>query len=568
MLTPILALILFGCSSDDPPIVSTTAGVMVTETTAGTAGTTAGTTTGSTAGSILDVGPELLEPETTITAELAGTEYQLYKLDSGSNISLVTNSGNVDILVVDEVEDIDFSNIDFEDFDFNAVFGNDKNLCWSAWYTEEDVCTATAEDGDVYALVLAFEDSNYSISSTAECSVQNINRWVKRNMLDYYIYASEVPNVNSDEYSDPSDLVDALRFESLDPFSNIQDASDQISLAEEGVDFGFGFDWRRDANGDLRMLYVFDDGPFGRAGIKRGDIAVSINGELLGDMSEARFYELYGTEENPVLANWQFIDGETGDTKTVSVAQNEFRVNTVLESGVYTNPDFSGAVGYIAFKQFIQPSVEELDFVIQSFAIDGVTELVLDLRYNGGGSARVKARVASQIAGSIVENQLQSREKHNEKYSAYDFEAYFPAASPSLDLNRMVVLTTHQTASASERLINELRPYFEVVTMGSKTRGKAFGSSGREYCGKMLNAMQLQGVNANDVSVAGGIIADCYAEDDTSNDFGLGEGMFGSAVDYLVNGTCEVAPMTIATRSRGNEAPRPTETIMLDSFSE
>ena len=111
-------------------------------------------------------------------------------------------------------------------------------------------------------------------------------------MLDYYIYANDVPAIDPDVYTDPSDLVRDLRFESLDPFSNIQDAVRQTRLFEEGISFGFGFDWAFDADDNLRIIYTFDDGPFGRAGIKRGDIAVSINGELLSEMSNERYFEL------------------------------------------------------------------------------------------------------------------------------------------------------------------------------------------------------------------------------------------------------------------------------------
>lgn len=388
-------------------------------------------------------------------------------------------------------------------------------------------------------------------------------------MLDYYIYANDVPAIDPDVYTDPSDLVRDLRFESLDPFSNIQDAVRQTRLFEEGISFGFGFDWAFDADDNLRIIYTFDDGPFGRAGIKRGDIAVSINGELLSEMSRERFSELYGSEENPVTADWGFIDGETEDLKTVSVAQGEHTLNTVLLSEIYTNPNFSGVVGHVVFKQFLEPSVDELDAVIQFFVDNGVTELVLDLRYNGGGRSSVGARLASQLAGSPVDGLLQSRHEHNETYSAFDYEDDFPEALPDLDINRVIVLTTDRTASASERLINSLRPYFEVVTIGSTTVGKAFRSSGRRYCGKILNAMQTQGKNANGVSVSGGISADCYAADDVSNNFGQGEGMLDSALNFIVDGSCQTTPPPmIAARSSRKSAPQLSEVLLLDSLSE
>jgi len=388
-------------------------------------------------------------------------------------------------------------------------------------------------------------------------------------MLDYYIYASDVPSVNPDVYADPSELVKDIRFNDLDPFSSVQDTAERTRFFEDGVSFGLGYNWRFDDNDDVRIRFAYDDSPFGRAGIKRGDIAVSVNGESLSDISDERLQELIGSQENPVNSIWTFIDGETGSTKAVSVTPSEYRLNTVLDAKSYISQNFNGVVGHIVFNQFVETSVDELDTAIQRFIDDGVTELVLDLRYNGGGRSHVGARLASQIAGSIVHDQLKIRDLHNEKYSRFDYERYFPEALPALDINRVVVLTTGSTASASERLISSLRPYFEVVTIGSTTRGKAFSSNDRKYCGKTLSAMRTRGVNANGVSVAGGISADCYAKDDLTNNFGPGEGMLQSALNYLVDGSCQAAPTTIAARSgHKRSAPKTAEIKMFESMNE
>ena len=122
-----------------------------------------------------------------------------------------------------------------------------------------------------------------------------------------------------------------------------------------------------------------------------------------------------------------------------------------------------------------------------------------------------------------------------------------------MDLARVIVLTTASTASSSELLVNSLRPYMEVVTIGGTTRGKAYISSPRNFCGLSLNAMKAQGVNSNGVSVAGGIPADCYATDDPTRPFGtdeeVAEGMLQSALAYINDGICDVGPAVAKRRS-------------------
>jgi hypothetical protein len=124
-------------------------------------------------------------------------------------------------------------------------------------------------------------------------------------------------------------------------------------------------------------------------------------------------------------------------------------------------------------------------------------------------------------------------------------------------------LTTEDTASASELITNSLRPYIEVITIGGTTLGKPFGSVGRNFCGIVLNAMEIEYLNANGVSVAGGLPADCFAADDLTRNFGLQsgsvEGMLLGALEYLALGTCETAPTPLASRSQ--EKPLIDETL-------
>lgn len=479
----------------------------------------------------------------TVAGGLAQGESQIYRVDSGAHISLFASSGDANIFIFDN-----FDEIDVNELATNEIYDNEDVLCWSAWGFKEDVCSASVADGEMFALVHGRIAATYDITAVANCTTDVINDWVYRSLNDYYFYADQVPVVDPGGYDDPMDMIRDLRFEPLDEYSGIQDTKAQSAFFEDGIQFGLGGFWERDSQNIRRIAYVYNESPFGQAGVKRGDVAVTLGGEPLEGMLDERYFELIGSRENPVVSDWTFIDRDTGQTKAVSVLIADYPINTVLHADYYDVEGINGSIGYIVLSNFIEPSRAELNEVIENFVNNGVTEVVLDLRYNGGGRSHVSRQLASQIGAERVQGNTFARFEHNNNYSSFDFEEAFPESSPVLGLDRLVVLTTKRTASASESLINTLRPYMDVVTIGDKTEGKAFRSYGRQFCDKTLNLMQVQGVNASGVSVVGGIPADCYAQDDLVRDFGRQsgtfEGMFEKGVDYLVNGTCDIAPAT------------------------
>ena len=179
----------------------------------------------------------------------------------------------------------------------------------------------------------------------------------------------------------------------------------------------------------------------------------------------------------------------------------------------------------------------------------------LDLRYNSGGRVFVAERLAAQLSGNRLTGEVFSSTRYNDTYRNLDSVREFEEAMPTLDLSRVIVITTPRTASASELVINALSPYLEVVTIGERSTGKPFQSFSRDFCGMSLNAMSSEIVNASGNSVAGGIEATCYAVDDRTRNYGIGEagieGMLLAALDYVVFGDCAVAPADtpIAARS-------------------
>ena len=450
-------------------------------------------------------------------------------MPSGAEVILTSDTGDVDLFLITE-----------------PVFSVDALVCSGIVVGREHNCAATVDDGELYALVFAQEDSTFTLTATTDCSVASVNQWVNRNMLDYYLFADLVPVVDPAAFNNPGELIQELRFNELDPFSNIQVAAVQEERTETGGAFGLGFRSMVDSEGNERVTTVYTDSPFGRAGVNRGDIIVGIDGVAVDELDDQVIFELLGDRDNPREAVWEFVRGDTGTTEFIPITIGEFTVNSVLFSSTFTNDNFGGTVGYLVFDSFIGTSEQDLDVAIADLRDAGITELVLDLRYNGGGLISVANRLASQIAGPSVAGETLVSYEFNDEYTDVNFDFDAVNASPSLDLDRVLVLTTGQTASSSELVINGLQPFIEVVTFGERTLGKPFISASRPFCGVSLNAMEAQGVNSNGVTVAGGIEADCFAADDVTRDYGSRsgslEGMLASSLDFLLNGTCDASP--------------------------
>ena len=387
-----------------------------------------------------------------------------------------------------------------------------------------------------------------------ECDVPSLNQWVDDSMRDFYLFADQVPVVDLADFDSPESLIRDLRV-LPDTFSSVTNATTSAQIFDEGLSFGIGFVWRFDSNNVPRILFIQDDAPSAAAGMRRGDAIISVNGEDWATLSFSRFQTLIGTREEPREARFELISAITGETYFSDVTPAEYSINTVLHDEIINVPNLGSNIGYLAFNSFLETSEAELQDVFSRFQAANVNELVLDLRYNGGGRTRIARLLAALISSPTTDGELLIEYRFNDRYTSRNFSRIFANVDNALGLGRVVILTTGSTASSSEIVINSLKPYIDVVTIGSTTVGKPFISSGRDLCDRRINAMEAEGFNAAGVSVSGGITADCIAQDDLTRDFGTNEngleGMLQSAYDFIVAGTCDtVIQATISEDSR------------------
>jgi C-terminal processing protease CtpA/Prc len=237
-------------------------------------------------------------------------------------------------------------------------------------------------------------------------------------------------------------------------------------------------------------------------------------------------------------------------------------------------------VGYMLFNDHIATAESELVAAFSQLQSAGVHDLVLDIRYNGGGYLDIASEVAYMVAGSAATNgQTFDLTQFNSKHPSVDpvtgaaitpmnfhsttqgFSTTAGQALPALNLSRVFVLTTSNTCSASEAIINGLRGVnVQVIEIGSTTCGKPYGFYPADNCGTTYFSIQFQGVNAqnfgdypdgftpqNTVGTEGVLLPGCSVADDFTHQLGdSAEGILASALSFQSNGVCPVPPSGMA----------------------
>jgi carboxyl-terminal processing protease len=356
-------------------------------------------------------------------------------------------------------------------------------------------------------VVFSFQGCQDMDDTAAPISLE-VQDFIWKGLNQYYYWQKDVPNLDEDRfasqgelntflrtYSTPEELFENLLYrpsslypdpkQAVDRFSWI--VSDYLELEGQlqgttknnGVDFGLSRvpPNSNDLIGVVR--YIIPNSDAATKNIKRGEVFYAVNGTKLTRDNYASL--LFGSSESYTL-NFATLTFDTNNNpvitpndKSLDLTKTVLNENPILINKVIING--SHKIGYLMYNGFYSSYDSQLNDAFGSLKSQGITDLVLDLRYNGGGSVNTATKLASMITGQF-KGQTFSKLKWNTNNSDNDTDYEFvdPATINSLELSTVYILTTKSTASASELIINGLKPYINVVQIGDLTFGKNVAS--------------------------------------------------------------------------------------------
>ncbi|MDQ7049207.1 MAG: S41 family peptidase [Enterobacterales bacterium] len=376
------------------------------------------------------------------------------------------------------------------------------------------------------------------------CDIDSQKQFIVDVMHDTYLWYEQVPAINISDYATLNETLDALRAPQ-DRFSYITTQVANSNFFNNGSYLGFGFLALPNTAEDAFIIgYIFDDSAAGRAGWQRTDIISAIDGVAVSDIIAAGGI-------NTALGGLNDGDSATFDIAQLNgsmisqtLTKGIVNMNSVLVSQVVQTANQK--IGYVAISNFLEQTAAEFHASVNQFAQANIDELVIDLRYNGGGRVYASRDVASYIGGSNTNGYNYSKTIHNNKYYLSNSSIPYTTFPDALNFSRVYVLTTDKTCSASELVINSLSPFVEVIQIGGTTCGKPVGMYGKNFCDKIILPIEFQSLNHFDQGdYFNGLTPSCLSNDDLTHAFAdPAEGLFSVAINHMNGGVCAVAKQT------------------------
>lgn len=371
------------------------------------------------------------------------------------------------------------------------------------------------------------------------------NALVWEYLQEWYLWNESLPsNFNSAQYQSTAALIEEIKkYNNYDlwstalPKTRYSEQFLQAQSASYGIKFGF-----EEATQSLRVFVVYPNSPADQQGLQRGDRISAIDGIPVADLKETTAFEnlmMPGKAgvDSEINVTWQNTDGEI---RQASIARAITQHERIIFTGTYAVGGSN--VGYLVYDMFDHASSANLNHAIVQLKKNNIDTLILDLRYNPGGMGHIANQLASQIAGENVRGETFNYLKYNDLKSSENHSIPFTLleGQETLHLDSLIVLTSTRTASASELLINSLRPHINVVLIGEQTSGKPVGMRAVAMCEEVIFAVTQHNLNSEmQGDYFGGLDVDCPVEDSVTAQWGeLDDRVFNEALYWLENGKC------------------------------
>ena len=398
--------------------------------------------------------------------------------------------------------------------------------------------------------------------------------WVRAFIDETYLWFDEIPaSVRAASYATPQAYFDALRTPALtasgrpkDRFHFRYDTSKWQALSLSGAAAGYGFELvviKATPPRDIRVAYTEPNTPATAAGLVRGAKILLVDGAdaIHGAAVDVLNAGLYPAKADEIHA-FTFLDADGNQRATRLTAKTIVRTPVQNVQAIATP---AGLVGYMLFNDHLATSESQLIAAITQLKAAGVTDLVIDVRYNGGGYLAIASELAFMVAtpaattGTVFERLLFNN-KNPFGFTPAQASTPFYSVSrglsttrgqslPQLGLSRVTLLTGPGTCSASESIINGLRGVnVRVDLIGETTCGKPYGFLPQDNCGTTYFAIQFKGVNDKGIGdYADGLAPTCQVADDFGSALGDPlEKRLAAALSYRATGVCPAASSTFA----------------------
>ena len=440
---------------------------------------------------------------------------------------------------------------------------NGKNPSQEGWYTKNNDGTYTkSSDTTAQPGVTYYKQTNSSsetpLGPTISDEIQQADEFAQYALSIYYLWNKEIASaiekdLDPDTCTDPVATVEKIRYKDGGGYNSNKDEDRWTQLFEDITPFQesvqgvattnglnlTAYKFKKDKDTDPQSYFfivnfVYADSPADKAGLKRGDIILKYKGRVITDANLEDAY--YGeTVAEYGLGSWK-EDGIDDGKKSVTLTPVKMYLNPIISTKTF---DVNGKkVGYLMYDSFDLDSAKKLIEVCKQFKSEGVKELILDLRYNGGGYVFTEELMASMFApaANVKAGELYMQEIYNEKltyeftkqlgknfnktYLSFDHEmgeegskgyVKYNTEDANIGLNKIYAIVDSNTASASESLLVGLSPFIDIVTIGQQSHGK--------YCtGYILGVDDLYETVPSDISKWGiYVMVATYADRDNKN---------------------------------------------------
>jgi C-terminal processing protease CtpA/Prc len=392
----------------------------------------------------------------------------------------------------------------------------------------------------VVVLAITCAAPRSTAAQTINCDTTGKVLYTRDVMDRSYLWYDRMPAVDAARFDSPEAFLEAVRYRPIDnSFSWVSSRESYEALFRSSQSVGMGISTVVQG-GELRVRQVFPGSAAEAAGLSRGDGIVEIDRQAVAALiASGQINSAFGGAEEAVDVTFVTT---AGTRRTAHIVKRPYTIPTLSHTRVYTAG--GRRAGYIFFRNFVEPSFEAIDTAFATLGAERIDDLVLDLRYNGGGLVDVAQHLASYIGGVRTEGQIFGEYFHNDKQASLNRILRFekkPAAAP---FDRLIVITTGSSASASELVINALRPFMPVILIGDRTYGKPVGQRVFTFCDKAIAPVSFVLRNADgEGDFFEGFAPTCIAGDDLNFQIGdPNEASLKEALVFAGNGACSPTP--------------------------